>query len=168
MANYNLSTRGRIADITRGMIVSTATLNATAACVSTPKSLFTVYGLIRVMMLEMEIITVMGADATTIQFSFDPSTPAIAAVAISAASGSVANLEQGHTVMLSGTALNTGPLVSAEACVGLSNNAWMQLGCTGGVGAITSTGGTADATSGTVKFHLAYVPITEGAYAVAT
>lgn len=167
MSSYSPSTIARVADINRGMIVSTAVLDATAACVSTAKNLFTVRGLIRILMLEMEVITALGADATTIQFHFDPSTPAIAAVAFSAVSASVASIEQGHTVMLSGTALNTAPLVSAEACVGLSNNAWIQVGCTDGVGVITSTGGTADATSGTVKFHLAYVPITDGAYAEA-
>lgn len=167
MANYNASTRARIADINRGMLVETATLDATAALVSTAKSLFTVYGRIRVLSLDMEVITVLGADATTLTFAFDPSSPAIAAIDISGASGSLANGAVGLRATLSGTALNTAVILAANATVSLSANATMDLGCVDGVGVITSTGGTADATSGTVRFYLTYVPITDGAYAVA-
>jgi hypothetical protein len=168
MPSYSPSTIGRIGDIKRGLIVSTATLNATAALVSTPKNLFTVYGHIRVLDLQMEVITTLGADATTLTYSFDASTPAVAAADFSGASASVANLAIGKRATLIGTALNSAPIIAAQPAISLASATFVELGCTGGVGIITSTGGTADATSGTVKFTLMYVPITEGAYAQAS
>lgn len=165
--NYSPSTRERVGDMVRGLIVETATLNATAALVSTAKDLFTVYGLVRILTLEMEVVTVLGADATTLTYSFDASSPAVATAAISGASASLANLAVAKRVKLSGTALNTAPIVSANPAISLTANASIDLGCIDGVGTITSTGGTADATSGTVKFRVAYVPITAGAYIAA-
>lgn len=165
--NYNPSTRERIADINRGMVVETAVLKATDALVSTPKDLFTVYGLVRALTLEMEVVTALGSAATTLTYSFDASSPAVATAAISGASASLANLAVGKRVKLSGTALNTAPIVSANPAISLAANAPIDLGCIDGVGTITSTGGTADATSGTVKFRVMYVPITAGAYVVA-
>ena len=165
--NYNPSTQERIGDIFHGLIVETATLNATAALVSTPKSLFTVYGLVLVNWLEMEVVTALGADATTLTFSFDLSTPAVAAADISGASGSCANAAQGQRVTLSGTALDTAPILAANPGISLTRNAMIELGGIDHVGAITSTGGTANATSGTVKFRIMYVPITAGAYIAA-
>lgn len=165
---YSSSTRERVGDIFRGLLVETATLNATAALVSTAKSLFTVYGLILVNWLDMEVVTALGADATTLTYSFDLSVPAVATAAISTVSGSCASLAQGKRVTLSGTALNTAPIVAANPGISLTRNAYIQLGGKDHVGIITSTGGTADATSGTVLFRLMYVPITAGAYAIAS
>lgn len=166
--NYNPSTIARIGDIFRGIIVETATLDGTAALVSTPKSLFTVYGLVLVNWLEMEVITGLGSDATTLTFSFDLSTPAVAAADISGASDSLASIVQGQRVTLSGTALNTKPILAANPGISLTRNAYIELGGIDHVGIITSTGGTADATDGTVMFRIMYAPITDGAYVVAS
>lgn len=168
MPNYNPSTIGRIGDINRGLYVETAVLNNTDCLVSTPKSLFTVYGEIRILYLAMEVITDMSATATTLTWSFDASSPAVSAASISGASGSLSALAPGKHVTMSGTALSTTPLTAANPAVTLAANAYIQVGCTDGVGVITSTGGTADATSGTSKFQLLYVPITNGAYAKAS
>lgn len=164
MPSYSPSTIARIGDITRGIIVRTEVLeNATVLPVGST-DLFTVYGRIRVLSLDVEAITDFAADATTVQFYFDASTPAQAAVTISAASAAVGSLAAGKRISLAMTALNTAPQVDANAAVSLQDQGTMDLGCVDGVGAIGMTGAAAAQTSGTCQATLCYVPMTDGAY----
>ena len=165
MPNYNQSTRERIADINRGMVVSTPTMNNTTAMPGNADvDFFTVYGRIRILTLDIEAVTAWSNDATTLKFTFDPSTPAIAAIDISAACTTVAQLAVGQRVRLVGTALNTALAIDANATVSLQPAAYLEVGCFGGVGAIGMTSAAAAQTSGTSKATITYVPLTPGAY----
>ncbi|NLT65775.1 MAG: hypothetical protein GXX84_04155 [Acidobacteria bacterium] len=165
MANYNPSTRERVADINRGIVVATSTLNNTTAMPGNADyDLFNVYGRVRVLSLDIEAITAWSNDATTLKFTFDPSTPAISEVSISAASTTVAQLGIGRRVRLDGTALNTAAVIDANAAVSLKASGYLELGCYDGVGAIGVTSAAAAQTSGTCKATITYVPITPGAY----
>lgn len=165
--NYPPSTRERVADINRGMVVQTPTMNNTTAMPGNANvDLFTVYGRVRVYTLDIEAITAWSNDATTLQFTFDPSTPAIASVTISAASASVAQLGIGRRVRLDGTALNTAAAIDANAAISLKTSGYIDLGCENGVGTIGVTSAVAAQTSGTSKATVTYVPISDGAYIV--
>lgn len=168
MANYQLSTRERVADINRGLVVATSTLdNTTAMPGNADYDLFSVYGRIRVLSLDIEAITAWSNDATTLKFTFDASTPAAAESDMSAASLTVAELAVGKRVRLVGTAINTALAIDAAACVSLQPAGYIEVGCYDGVGAIGVTSAAAAQTSGTCKATITYVPITEGAYVVA-
>jgi predicted pyridoxine 5'-phosphate oxidase superfamily flavin-nucleotide-binding protein len=163
--NYNLSARERIADINRGLVVTTPVMeNTTAMPGNADVDLFNVYGRIRILTLDIEAITAWSNDATTLKFTFDPSNPAIAAIDISAASASVAQVPVGKRVRLVGTALNTAVAIDANATVSLQAAAYIEVGCYDGVGAIGVTSAAAAQTSGTSKAMITYVPLTEGAY----
>jgi hypothetical protein len=140
--------------------------NTTAMPGNADVDLFTVYGRIRVLSLDVEAVTAWSNDATTLKFTFDPSVPAIAEVDISAACTTVAQLGIGRRVRLVGTALNTAAAIDANAAISLQPAGYLELGCFDGVGKIGVTSAAAAQTSGTCKATLTYVPITEGAYAV--
>jgi hypothetical protein len=166
--NYNPSTQDRIGDINRGMVVSTSVLNNTTAMPGNADyDLFTVYGRIRILTLDIEAITAWSNDATTLKFTFDPSNPAIGAIDLSAACTTVAQLAVGRRVRLDGTALNTAAAIDANATVSLKASGYIEVGCYDGVGAIGVTSAAAAQTSGTCKATMTYVPITPGAYAEA-
>lgn len=165
--NYNQSTRERIGDINRGLVVATPTMeNTTAMPGNADVDVFTVYGRIRILSLDVEAITAWSNTATTLKFTFDPSNPAISAVDLSAACTTVAQLGIGRRVRLDGTALNTAAAIDANAAVSLKASGYIEVGCYDGVGAIGITSAAAAQTSGTSKATLIYVPITPGAYAV--
>lgn len=165
--SYNQSTRERIADINRGLVVATPTMNNTTAMPGNADvDLFTVYGRVRILTLDIEAITAWANAATTLKFTFDPSTPAISEIDISAACTTVAQLGIGRRVRLNGTALNTAADIDANAAVSLQKAGYIEVGCYDGVGAIGVTSAAAAQTSGTSKATITYVPITPGAYVV--
>lgn len=165
MANYNPSTIERIGDINRGLVVATPVMdNTTAMPGNADVDLFTVYGRVRILALDIEAITAWSNDATTLQFTFDPSYPAIGSITISAASTTVAQLGVGRRVRLDGTALNTAAPIDANAAVSLKASGYLELGCYDGVGTIGVTSAAAAQTSGTCRATVCYVPITPGAY----
>lgn len=165
--NYAPSTRERIGDINRGMVVATPTMdNTTAMPGNADYALFNVYGRIRILTLDVEAVTAFSNTATTLKFTFDPSTPAGTAVDLSAASSTVAQLAVGRRVRLDGTALNTAAPIDVNATVSLQRSGYIEVGCYDGVGTIGITSAAAAQTSGTSKATLTYVPITPGAYAV--
>jgi hypothetical protein len=165
MPSYSPSTIERVGDIGRGLVVQTPTMNNTTALTVASYDLFRVYGRIRILSLDIEVVTVWSNDATTLQYYFDPSTPAVAAVTISAACTTVANLAVGKRVTLDGTALNTAAAIAASQCVSLAVSKTLDVGCENGVGMIGVTGAAAAQTSGTCRATLMYYPITAGAYA---
>lgn len=166
--NYAPSTQERIGDINRGLVVATSVLdNTTAMPGNADYDLFNVYGRIRILTLDIEAITAWSNTATTLKFTFDPSTPAVSEISISAACATVATLAAGRRVRLDGTALNTAAAIDANQCVSLQRSGFIEVGCYDGVGAIGVTSAAAAQTSGTCKATLTYVPITPGAYAEA-
>jgi len=131
-----------IGNMVHGVPVETPTfLNATYIKVA-QVSLFTVKGLVRLLYFGIEAITTWSADATTIKFGYDASTPAVAAVDLCAASGALTSLAAGKRVAVLGDALATGALEAANSGVSLKTNP-VDVGCFGGVGVLYVTGAAA-------------------------
>jgi hypothetical protein len=163
--NYSQSTIDVIGDLKGGLRVETPTfLNATYIKVA-EVNLFVVSGLIRLFYYGVEAITAWSADATTIKFSYNATTPAIAVVDLCAASGALGNLAIGKRVAVLGDALATGALESANSGVSLQTYP-LDIGCYGGAGYLTITGAAAAQTGATAtsKAVVLYVPLSDGAY----
>ena len=166
--NYNISTIDVIGDQVRGLKAeTTAFLNATYIKIA-QQTLFNVVGRIRIMYLGIEALTAWSADATTIKFGYDASTPAIAPVDLCSASGALTSLAVGKRVAVLGDALATGALESANSGVSLLTKP-IDVGMEGGAGVIYLTGAAAAQTGATAtsKVSLYYVPLSDGAYAEA-
>ena len=164
--NYATSTIDVIGDQVRGLKVETPVfLNATYIKIA-QVSLFNVVGRIRVLYLGIESITTWSADATTIKFGYDASSPAVAAVDLCSASGALTSLAVGKRVAVLGDALATGALESANSGVSLKTNP-LDIGSENGVGVVFITGAAAAQTGATAtsKVSLYYVPLSDGAYA---
>jgi hypothetical protein len=165
MPNFNQSTQEMVGFINAGLTIRTSVLNNTDVLKVASTDIFKVYGRIRILSLDVEAITEWSADATTLKFQFDASVPAVAAADISAASLAVTSLAAGKRVVWQGTALNTALVIAASPCISLQSPNTMDVGCYDGVGTINITGAAAAQTSGTCRFTLCYVPLTDGAYA---
>jgi len=168
MRNYSVSTQDVVSDLKAGLKVETSTfLNATYIVVD-QTTLFNVKGLVRIYYLGIEAITAWSADATTIKFGYDASTPAVAAVDLCAASAALGSLAIGKRVSVLGDALATGALVSANSGVSLQTNP-IDVGCHGGEGVLYITGAAAAQTGATAtsKATCIYVPLSDGAYVTA-
>lgn len=163
--NYSQSTIDVVGDIVRGLKAETSTfLNATYIVVG-QKTLFNVSGRVRILYLGIEAITAWSADATTIKFGYDATTPAVAAVDMCAASGALGSLAVGKRVAVLGDALATGALEAANSGVSLETHP-IDIGCEGGAGVIYITGAAAAQTGATAtsKVSCYYVPLSDGAY----
>jgi hypothetical protein len=168
MTNYNPSTIDRIGDITRGIHVKTGTLANTTyldhTVASGAHNLFNVYGRIRILGLDCEAVTAFSNNATLLKWRFESTTPVVGVSDISAVSLTIAQIPIGARVMWRGTAVATAPDVSAtQASIAVVTD-YMDVGHTSGVGLISKTVTTAAQTSGTCRFNLYYLPISEGAY----
>jgi len=171
MPNYNPSTIDRIGDITRGIHVKTGVLANTLIFDHDPAlevGLFTVYGRIRIIGLNCEAVTAFAADASLLAWRCKSTTPVVAYADISAASLTVASMVIGARVMWRGTAVNTAPDTNntVQASIAVVQD-WMDVGLTNGVGVIGSLCTIATQASGTCQMNLYYLPISDGAYAVA-
>jgi len=167
MRNYSQSTIDVVGDLTVGLRVQTSVfLNATYVIVA-QVSLFNVVGWCRIFYLGIEAITTWSADATTIKFGYDASTPAVAAVDICAASGALTSLAAGKRVAVLGDALATGALEAANSGVSLQTHP-VDIGCIGGAGVIYITGAGAAQTGATATSQVTccYAPLSNGAYIV--
>lgn len=165
MANYNQSTRDRIADINRGLIVQTGTKNNTDVLKVAAVNIFKVTGRIRILSLDIEAVTAFSNDATVPKWQYDSDTPAGAAFDISAASLTTAQLAVGKRVSFQGTALNTALAIDANAGATLQTPNTMDIGTIDGVGHLGIVGGVAQ-TSGTCNITILYIPLTPGAAVV--
>jgi hypothetical protein len=174
MPNYNQSTLDRIGSITTGVHVKTGVLNNATYLAhnvaSGAHNLFNVYGRIRILGLDCEAVTEFAADATLLKWRFEATTPVVGVSDISAVSLSIASIPIGAKVVWLGTAVNTAPDVeSTQATISAPAIETMDVGHTGtvaapGVGIISKTATTAAQGSGTCRFNLYYLPISEGAY----
>ena len=169
--NYNPSTIARIADIHSGIRVETASLAGATyltGAANTQTELFTVKGLIQVLSLYLEVLTVLSNHACTVLFNCTFTTPTIAVNAMSAACASIAQAAQGQRVWCLGGAVATAAVLTDGA--GLSVGAAVIPQLVGGrdfVGSIGILTAAASITSGTFMATLHYVPMSDGAYAEA-
>ena len=165
MPSYNLSTRGRIADLGLGMRVETGALNNTAVHGSNFHTrLFYVYGRVMITQLYGELLSAFSATATTVQFKATWTTPSISVADLSAACGSLTGQAQGIRITLVGGDVTTGAAITATAGISYASVAPTVLGLEGGVGYISTLTNATAATSGTIKYALHYFPMSAGAY----
>ena len=164
--NYNPSTIARIGDLNRGLLAQTPVSLAATYLLVASNPMFNVYGRIRILAFDIEVVADLSADATTLQFYFDPSVPAGSEVTMSAASGALTSLAVGQRVAMSGTALTTAPIESVNPAISLAVNAYIDVGAYNGVGVLGVIGAAAAQTGTTATFrvNLLYVPIYPGSY----
>jgi hypothetical protein len=114
--------------------------------------------------MDIEAVTAFSNDATLVKWRFTSTTPSVSISDISAASLTIAQIPIGARIMWRGTAVATAPDVSAtQASIAVVTD-YMDVGHTAGVGIITATSSIAAQTSGTCRFNIYYLPISEGAY----
>jgi len=172
MANYAPSTRERISDLVAGMRIETGVFNCATYINHTTNTgqfeLFNVYGRILMMHLYIEAITVWGAGASVISFTYTSSDPVIGVQEVCDASASVATLAEGLRVVWPGGVVAT--LATITPTAGISDYVPPNphyIGTQGGTGTIGMLTATATLASGTAQAFMNYVPLENGAYAEA-
>ena len=167
--HYRPSTRDRIGDLVTGMRIDTSVVAGTTYLIQTQQEIFNVFGRIMIMELYCEVITTMGADATTLQFNYTSSTPGITVQDLSALStDTFANSDVGDRMQHPGGAVATVVTLSATECIGDEHCAEPQIvGLESGIGTIGQLTAGANNTAGTVQFSIHYVPMSDGAYVTA-
>ena len=177
MANYNPSTRDRVADLIMGLHVETTGGILVAANFTNPSQteLFNIYGRIGIKQLFIELTAAADANATTVAFNVTFTTPVIALNVMQAASGSIANLGAYGRIVSTGGVVATANIITDSA--GLTDVTTSdKLHIVGGVSAagvltvgtigMAAAGATQAATIAATA-HLFYVPLSVGAYATA-
>lgn len=174
MANYAPSTRERISDLIAGMRVQTGVFAVNTYInhvTSTGQfELFNVHGRILLMHLYIEAITVFGAGAAVISFTYTSSDPVIAVQEISDSCASVAALPEGCRIVWVGGAVATHAVITVATTGGVSDvtpTTPQYIGTQGGTGTIGMLTATATPASGTAQAFMNYVPLEKGAYVVA-
>ena len=173
MANYAPSTRERISDLVAGMRLQTDVFDCADyidhdSTTTGQYELFNVYGRIMLLQLYIEAITVWGAGAAVISFTYTSSDPVVAVAEISDACASVATLAEGLRVVWVGGAVATAAVITASA--GISDVICVNpiiLGTQSGEGTIGMLTATAGLASGTAQAFMNYVPLERGAYVTA-
>jgi hypothetical protein len=176
MPSYNLSTRGRIADLGLGLHVQTGALGVAQFNHSTGEAdLFNIYGRIALLQLFVELTSAADANATVCKFRAEFTTPVIASADLSGASASIASLAAYRRIVWVGGAVATATVLTASA--GITDvEAAGKIHILGGVssagvltvGKIQLHSGTATQ-AGTIAAtaHMYYLPMCKGAYASA-
>lgn len=169
--NYNASTIDVMGDFHCGLRVETGVFAAATYINHTTNTgrwdLFNVYGRILLKHLFIEAITVFGAGASVLRFSFESTTPVIAVQDISGACASVSALPQGGRIVWVGGAVATAAVITVAATGGVSDvipSAGQYIGTKNGVGTIGIFTETATLASGTAQAVLCYAPLSDGAY----
>ena len=161
MANYNKSTRSRVADINYGLRVDTAALAATGWGAQAKWPLFTVgNGRVLITQLIGEITVLLPTVATLVKYYFTPTGGA--QVDLSAISLTAADLAVGIRILAAGTIGGTTTFSGVGASMAQPTPYIVGQVDVGGAIGIEST--TASMTSGSAKFSVWYVPLDEGAY----
>jgi len=165
MANYAPSTRARIADLMVGMRVETGTFASLTYLHQDQWELFNVFGRIQITNLFCEMVTDFAGGATLLNFNYTFTTPTITVKPLCGASASIAALVRGSRVVCLGGAVATaGGLTVAT---GGYSDLEVTPGILGGLdfeGTIGMVSTVADATGGTARCVLTYVPMSDGAY----
>ena len=168
MANYAPSTRARISDLITGMRVDTGVLaGATYLLTGDNKTqMFNVIGRIKIMQLFMEVITDLSNSACVMYYNYTSTTPVIIVQPISAVGASMASKKRGFRYFCTGVTTATACVVDAQPGISpVIMKEKLIIGLKDGVGTIGINTATASVTSGTVRFSLFYVPMSDGAYA---
>jgi hypothetical protein len=166
MRNYSQNTQDFASDVINGIEVETSAMANATYMIQTQQEIFNVYGRIKVNILYGEVVTDASANATTLKFNFTSTTPVIGVADMTAASGSLSAAVPGTRVVCLGTAVATGALVDAGP--GISGAMLpMIIGTVDGIGTIGILTATASQASGTTKFVIDYVPLSDGAYVTA-
>jgi hypothetical protein len=154
MPSYNLSTRGRVADIVAGLRVDKA---ATAIAGATTKDLFTVSG------GNCIIVGLIGEVTTIVQAQLDNakyiSTPTTGTAVDMCAVVDITGHEVGGLLTITGTLATAAVKGNAGAGVMMTNPILVAPGV---IGINTSANNT-----GAYKFSIWYVPAEDGAYITA-
>jgi hypothetical protein len=164
--NYTASTRDRIGDLVTGMRIDTSVAAATATLVSVQQEVFNVYGRIMVLEMYLEVISALGADATTVLFNYTSATAGITAQAMCAASTDVlTSAARGFRMQLAGGAITNVATMSATEGVQDEHCTDPQIiGCENGTGTVGVVSAGANATDGTIQYTIHYIPMSDGAY----
>ena len=161
MANYNPSTRARVADINYGMRVDTAVLAATGWGATAVWPLFTVVnGRVLINQLVGEVTTVLSTHATLLKYYFTPTGGA--QIDLSAISMTASDLAVGIRILAAGTIGGATTFSGIGASMAQPTPYIVGQVDVGGAIGIQST--TASFNSGAAKFSLWYIPLDEGAY----
>jgi hypothetical protein len=161
--NLQPSTIDAIGKVTTGVVLQTPVFNNATWIAALATPIFTVYGRIRILSLDLEAVTAFSNTATLLEWQFDQSDPAVAAFSITGAAATCANIARGLRVSFQGTALNTVQVISANPGCSLETPNTLDIGCLNSIGTLDIIGAVA-ATSGTSIITLCYVPVTDGAY----
>jgi len=164
--NYSPSTIDVVGDLINGLRVEVPTFANATYLNQGQWSLFKVYGRVLLNRLFWEAITDNGVGATTMQFNYTFSTPAITVKPMCAVSASIASIVRGGRVVWVGGAVATAAVITV-ATGGFSdvvNTNPAILGGEGFVGVIGMLTATAGAASGTGKVVACYAPLSDGAY----
>ncbi|MFH2074851.1 MAG: hypothetical protein ABIJ57_05820 [Pseudomonadota bacterium] len=169
--NYSPSTIDVIGDLHVGLRVETGVFAAATYINHTTNTgrwdLFNVHGRILLKHLFIEAITVFGAGASVLLFSFESTTPVIGVQNICGACASVAALPQGGRIVWVGGAVATLAVITVAATGGVSDvipTAPHYIGTKAGVGVIGMFTATATLASGTAQAVCCYAPLSDGAY----
>ena len=162
---YAASTRDRIGDLVTGLRADTSVGNSATYLTSAQTEIFNIFGRIMIMEMYLEVITVMGAQASTVQFNYTSSTPTITVQDLSATStDDLTSAAVGDRLNYVGGAVNAVPTVSATPAIGDEHCADpIIVGLESGIGTIGIVTAGADSLSGTIQFFIHYVPMSDGA-----
>jgi hypothetical protein len=164
--NYTASTRDRVGDFVTGMRIDTTVGAATTYITSAQVEIFNVFGRIMILEMYLEVVTALGANASTVQWNYTSSTPVITVQDLSATSTDVlTSAARGDRLNYVGGAVNAVPTVSATPGIGDEHCADpTMVGLESGIGTVGCVTAGADATAGTVQFSIHYIPMSDGAY----
>ena len=169
MANYAPSTRARISDLITGMRVDTGVLASATYLATGPTAterIFDFHGRIKIMQLFMEVVTDLSAQACVMYYSYTSTTPVITVQPISAVGASMASKKRGFRYFCTGVTTATACTVDAQPGISpVIMKEKLIIGLKGGIGKIGINTATATVATGTVRFSLFYVPMSDGAYA---
>ena len=167
--HYTASTRDRIGDLVTGMRVDTSVVTYTPYLEATQTEIFNVFGRIMIMELYLEVITTMGANATTLQFNYTSATPVIEVEDLCGLSTDTLNAaDTGARMQHPGGVVTTAATLSATECIGDENCPNPQIiGMESGIGTVGVLTAGANNTGGTIQFSIHYVPMSDGAYVTA-
>ena len=169
MVNYAPSTRARIADLITGMRVDTAVLASADYLKTGPtatEAIFNVGGRIKIMQLFMEVITDLSAQACVMFYTYTSTTPSIGVQPISVVSASMSGMLRGARHICVGLTAGTACVIDAQTGISPAiMTEKMIIGIKDGVGSIGINTATVTVLTGTVRFSLFYVPMSDGAYA---
>lgn len=166
MRGYSVSSQSEISDIQNGVWVDTGVMLNVTYMVQTQQEIFNVFGRIKVNVLFGEVVVAASATGTLLKFNATWTTPVIGVADMSTVTGSISGKVAGTRIVLVGTTVATAAIVDAGPGITANTNP-MIIGLSGGIGTIGILTTTANQTSGSTKFSIFYVPLSDGAYVTA-